>query len=168
MIDFPNWLAGTVTIVALIGLGIFIYPWLLFDASILENVSFFDSSPDHDWARECCSLAGILADVERMPMRLATHVGVRGSFLSGGQRQRILLARALYKRPKLLLLDEATSHLDVECEAKIVDRLRRMNITRIIIAHREASIRAADAVVRVQRTAPLRSGEGLKAVAEVR
>jgi ATP-binding cassette subfamily B protein RaxB len=70
-----------------------------------------------------------------------------GSALSGGQRQRILLARALYFEPRLLVLDEATSHLDAARERSVVDQLRVMPMTRIIIAHRAETIRLADEVL---------------------
>ena len=62
-------------------------------------------------------LAAIHEDIVGMPMRYETLIGDMGTVLSGGQKQRVLLARALYKRPKILFLDEATSHLDVARES---------------------------------------------------
>lgn len=59
-----------------------------------------------------------------------------GSSLSGGQKQRVLLARALYKNPKLLFLDEATSHLDAQRESLINDAVKQLSLTRIVVAHR--------------------------------
>ena len=76
-----------------------------------------------------------------------TMVGDMGAALSGGQKQRILLARALYKRPKLLLLDEATSHLDIDNERKVNEALKNLSVTRIIIAHRPETISSADRVI---------------------
>jgi ATP-binding cassette subfamily B protein RaxB len=70
-----------------------------------------------------------------------------GTVLSGGQKQRLLLARALYKRPKMLFLDEATSHLDVQREKLINDTIKQLNITRVIIAHRPETIASADRVI---------------------
>ena len=70
-----------------------------------------------------------------------------GSSLSGGQKQRILLARALYKSPEVLVLDEATSHLDVPKEISIGESIRRLNMTRIIIAHRQETIEMADRII---------------------
>lgn len=66
---------------------------------------------------------------------------------SGGQKQRILLARALYKQPKILALDEATSHLDIGNEQKVNAVLREMRLTRIMIAHRKETIDNAERVV---------------------
>jgi ATP-binding cassette subfamily B protein RaxB len=78
-------------------------------------------------------------------------IGDMGSSLSGGQKQRVLLARALYKRPKILFLDEGTSNLDVEKERQVSERLRRLNITRISIAHRPEMMNAADSLLYIGR-----------------
>jgi ATP-binding cassette subfamily B protein RaxB len=69
--------------------------------------------------------------------------------LSGGQRQRLLLARALYRQPRVLLLDEATSHLDVVREQQVNDAVRALRLTRFIIAHRPQTIRSADRVLQL-------------------
>jgi len=76
-----------------------------------------------------------------------TLVGDMGTVLSGGQKQRILLARALYRRPRLLFLDEATSHLDIQREAAVNQALQALNITRVIVAHRPDTIRSAQRVL---------------------
>ena len=70
-----------------------------------------------------------------------------GSILSGGQKQRIILARALYKRPRILLLDEFGSHLDFSTEQRIHNNLKELNIGKIMIAHREETIKLADTVI---------------------
>jgi ATP-binding cassette subfamily B protein RaxB len=70
-----------------------------------------------------------------------------GSTLSGGQKQRIVLARALYLKPRILFLDEATSHLDEPTEALIAATLRDLRMTRVIAAHRPATVAHADVVV---------------------
>ena len=83
-------------------------------------------------------------------MGLHTLVGDMGTTLSGGQKQRILLARALYKGPRVLILDEATSHLDVQREAGVNAAVARMGITRIVIAHRPETVAAAERVVALE------------------
>lgn len=96
---------------------------------------------------ECAKRAAIHDDIQRMPMRYEALVGDMGSTLSGGQKQRILLARSLYRTPQILFLDEATSHLDEATEATVADALRKINATRVIIAHRPATIAHADLVI---------------------
>ena len=72
-----------------------------------------------------------------------------GSSLSGGQKQRLILARALYKKPKILFMDEATSHLDTALEVDINQAIKRLDITRVIIAHRKETIASADREIKL-------------------
>ncbi|KQT60840.1 ABC transporter [Methylobacterium sp. Leaf456] len=116
----------------------------LFAGSIAENIACFDERPDPGWIRECAARAAILEDIARTPMGFETLVGDMGSTLSGGQRQRVILARALYRRPEILFLDEATSALDEPTEAVIAAALRDLKMTRIIVAHRPATVAHAD------------------------
>jgi ATP-binding cassette subfamily B protein RaxB len=85
-----------------------------------------------------------------MPMAYESLIGDMGTSLSGGQKQRLLLARALYRRPRILMLDEATSHLDVELERAVNAAVRRVGATRIIIAHRPETVRSADRILAFQ------------------
>jgi ATP-binding cassette subfamily B protein RaxB len=82
-----------------------------------------------------------------MPMQYETLVGEMGSTLSGGQKQRILLARALYRQPKILVMDEGTAHLDAMHEQAVNAAISAMGITRIIIAHRQETISTAERVM---------------------
>jgi ATP-binding cassette subfamily B protein RaxB len=120
---------------------------VLLAGSILDNISFFDTSADLDRVTQCAKLAAIHDDIAAMPMGYQTLVGELGSSLSGGQKQRVLLARALYKQPMILALDEATSHLDIDNERKVNQSLAGLNLTRVTVAHRPESIRAARRVV---------------------
>jgi ATP-binding cassette subfamily B protein RaxB len=121
----------------------------LMSGSILENLTFFDANPDAVWAWRCLQMAALEEDIQKMPMRMETLIGDMGSSLSGGQKQRLILARALYRRPKILLLDEATSHLDLAAEQKINEALQALGVTRIIAAHRPETIASADRVYEV-------------------
>ena len=123
---------------------------VLLAGSIIDNVSFFDVRPDHERVEQCVRLAAVYDDIVNMPMGFQTLVGDMGSSLSGGQKQRILLARALYKAPKVLALDEATSHLDILNEKRVTEALAQLPLTRIIVAHRPETIAGAQRVVQLK------------------
>lgn len=119
----------------------------LFAGSIADNIGFFD--PDFDLVRveAAARLAAVHEDIAAMPMGYHGLIGDMGSSLSGGQKQRIILARALYRQPKLLFLDEATSHLDVMRERLVNDAVRKLQLTKVIVAHRPETIASADRVL---------------------
>jgi ATP-binding cassette, subfamily B, bacterial CvaB/MchF/RaxB len=119
----------------------------LFAGSIADNISFFDAEPNRERIEECARLAAIHNDIVATPMGYNTLIGDMGTTLSGGQKQRVLLARALYKQPRILALDEATSHLDVTCERNVNESVRALKLTRIIIAHRPETISMAGRVI---------------------
>jgi ATP-binding cassette subfamily B protein RaxB len=123
----------------------------LLSGSIADNICFFDQASDTEWMIRCAEMAAVHDDIMMMPMAYNTLIGDMGSSLSGGQKQRILLARALYRRPRMLFLDEGTAHLDVETEHRIAATLKRLDITRISVAHRPETIKAADRVVLLDR-----------------
>lgn len=119
----------------------------LFAGSIKENISFFDPMPEEDRVLNSAYLAAIHSEIVKMPMQYNTLVGGVGFGLSGGQKQRILLARALYKNPKILILDEATSHLDAHNEKAVNSAINILELTRIIVAHRAETIASAHRVI---------------------
>jgi ATP-binding cassette subfamily B protein RaxB len=119
----------------------------LFAGSIADNIAFFDARPDAAWVERCARIAAVHDEIEAMPMGYHTLIGDMGASISGGQKQRILLARALYKRPKILFLDEATSALDVEREREVNQAIRQLDLTRVIVAHRPETIASAGRVI---------------------
>ncbi|WP_281559194.1 peptidase domain-containing ABC transporter [Thalassomonas sp. RHCl1] len=121
----------------------------LLSGSVADNIAFFDTPIDMEHLVYCAELAAIHDDISNMPMGYNSLIGDMGSSLSGGQKQRIILARALYKKPKILFMDEATSHLDTQLESDINDAVKRLDITRVIIAHRKETIASADREIKI-------------------
>ena len=121
----------------------------LLSGSVADNIAFFDSPIDMKQLVKCAQLAAIHDDIAKMPMGYDSLIGDMGSSLSGGQKQRLILARALYRNPKILFMDEATSHLDTNLEQSINDAIKQLDITRVIIAHRKETIASADREIRL-------------------
>ena len=121
----------------------------LFAGTIAENIAFFAPQIDYERVHECARIAAIESDIFAMPLTWQTFIGDMGAALSGGQKQRVLLARALYKEPRILLLDEATSHLDLEREQSVNAAIRALSITKVVIAHRQETINMADRVIAI-------------------
>lgn len=122
----------------------------LLSGSIADNICFFDPNPKQERIEKCAKIAAIHDEIMAMPMGYASLIGDMGTSLSGGQKQRILLARALYKKPRILFMDEATSHLDSALEQVINRNIRALKITRVLIAHRQETIDSADRVIQLQ------------------
>jgi ATP-binding cassette, subfamily B, bacterial CvaB/MchF/RaxB len=119
----------------------------LFSGSLAENIALFDEVIDMERVMQSARAASIHDDITAMPMQYETLVGDMGSTLSGGQKQRVLLARALYRQPKILIMDEGTAHLDMAHERAVNQAIGEMGITRIIIAHRRETIEAAQRIL---------------------
>ena len=136
----------------------------LFGGTLFDNISGFDPNASIEQIYEAARLACVHEEILAMPANYFGQVGDMGASLSGGQRQRILLARALYRKPRILFLDEGTANLDLACEARIIEHIRQLGITVICVAHRARALEVADEVyelcdgklVREERPAPAR------------
>jgi ATP-binding cassette subfamily B protein len=122
---------------------------VIFAASARDNLRYgrWEASDEELWA--AAEAANAAEFLRRLPEGLDTYMGEGGARLSGGQRQRIAIARAVLRDAPLLLLDEATSALDAESERLVQSSLERLmaNRTTMVIAHRLATVRAADRIV---------------------
>jgi ATP-binding cassette, subfamily B, bacterial CvaB/MchF/RaxB len=123
----------------------------LFAGSLAENIALFDDAPSMERIIAVAQAAALHDEIAAMPMGYETLVGDMGSTLSGGQRQRLLLARALYRQPKILVMDEGTSHLDPAREQMVNAAVAKLGITRVIIAHRLETIVSADTIVLIEQ-----------------
>ncbi|HEX8470252.1 MAG TPA: ATP-binding cassette domain-containing protein, partial [Brevundimonas sp.] len=131
-------------------IGVVMQDDALLQGSLIENIALFDERPDMQRVEAAARTAAIYDEIVAMPMGFQSLVGDMGSALSGGQRQRLMIARALYRQPRILVLDEGTSQLDISNEQAINAALRNLNMTRIVVAHRPETLRAADRVLLLQ------------------
>jgi len=124
---------------------------VIFNDSIYNNVTFWDSSSPENYRRfeEAIRLANIEDFVNNLPDRENTKLGDNGMLVSGGQKQRISIARELYKEVDVLIMDEATSALDSETERSIQENIENLKgkYTIIIVAHRLSTVKKADKIL---------------------
>ncbi|MEU9444883.1 NHLP bacteriocin export ABC transporter permease/ATPase subunit [Streptomyces sp. NPDC048304] len=116
-----------------------------FTGSILDVICGTEPYTPEE-AMAAAEMAGLAEDIKRMPMGLHTIVAGNGA-ISGGQRQRLMIAQALIRRPRILFFDEATSALDNDTQRIVIDSTRKLNATRIVIAHRLSTVLDADRVI---------------------
>lgn len=118
----------------------------LHPGNILQNIVGFSNDMTIDDAWRAAQLADIADDIAAMPMQMFTPVGDNTATFSGGQQQRIQIAAALVRSPRIVFLDEATSWLDVNTQARVMQGIESLAATRVVIAHRLSTVRAADRI----------------------
>ena len=125
---------------------------VIFGASARDNIRFGRPDASDAEVEEAARLAAADGFIRDLPEGYETLIGERGVTLSGGQRQRIAIARAILKNAPVLLLDEATSSLDSESETLVQEALDRLmkGRTTLVIAHRLATVLAADRILVIE------------------
>ncbi len=119
----------------------------LFSGAVRQNIAMAAPEADITAIEDAARQAEVHDDILAMPMGYDTYLSEGDGSIAGGQRQRLALARALIVKPSVLVLDEATSHLDAMTEARILENLRRVTATQVIMAHRLSTIRDADLIL---------------------
>jgi ABC-type multidrug transport system fused ATPase/permease subunit len=127
----------------------------IIDGSVAENVAFGMESKEIDTQKleKVLKQASLWEHIQNLPDTIHTNIGERGTRLSGGQRQRIGIARALYAGADVLFFDEATSALDTQTEEEITESIRTLadgNLTLIIIAHRESTLKYCGRIIKLK------------------
>lgn len=128
-------------------MGVVLQETFLFDDTVRANLCLNDPGLPLERLRAAASRACISEVIDALPLGYDTPIGENGRRLSGGERQRLALARALVSNPSLLLLDEATSALDLDTEARVHGNLAALGCTRVVIAHRLATVQDADRII---------------------
>ena len=125
----------------------------LLAGTIEENIKFGNENSTFEDIKKAAKTAQAEEFIEKMPEKYKTVIGQRGAGLSGGQKQRMYIARALLKKPSILLLDDSSSALDMKTEAKLQEELKNLDFkcTKIIVAQRISSVRAADKIIVLDR-----------------
>lgn len=128
-------------------LGVVLQNGQLIAGSIMENITITAPNATVPEVKKVVDAVGLARDIELMPMGLHTMLSENSGTISGGQKQRILIARAIINNPRILIMDEATSALDNITQAQVCSSLDRMNVTRIVVAHRLSTIKNCDRVI---------------------
>ena len=121
---------------------------VLMDTSIRNNI-IFNCEENEELLWQVLESAQLVNFIRSLPNGLDTAVGERGATLSGGERQRLGIARALYLQREVLILDEPTSALDIENEQALIDVIKNLNKTIIMITHKQSLIQNCDKVFSV-------------------
>lgn len=128
-------------------LGVVLQNGNLISGTIYENITITAPEANLSRVNEVVQQVGLKDDIAQMPMGLHTMLGESSNTISGGQKQRILIARAICGSPKILIFDEATSALDNLTQAAVSSSLDKMNVTRIVVAHRLSTIKNCNRII---------------------
>lgn len=123
----------------------------LFDGNIFENITMWDESIPYDDVVKAAKAACIHDNIISRKNGYREHVIEGGANFSGGERQRMEIARALAKKPSLIIMDEATSALDADTEERVMNNIKDLGITTVIVAHRNSTIADCNDIIVMSR-----------------
>lgn len=125
----------------------------IFSDSIARNIAVKDENIDTDKLLQAATIANIKEFIEDLPLNYSTKIGQDGIGISSGQKQRLLIARAIYKEPRLIIFDEATNSLDATNELKIIENMNQYlkNKTAVVVAHRLSTVKDADNIIVLEK-----------------
>jgi len=139
---------------------------VMFEGSVSDNIKMWDVSIEDFAMILACNDAQIHNEISNRPGAYRSQVQIQGKNFSGGQRQRLEIAAALAKEPTILILDEATSALDAETEAKVIQAVKNLGVTLIIVAHRLSTIRDCNEIIVLEKGKVIERGNHDSLVAE--
>lgn len=131
---------------------------MLFSGTVRENIAWGNEHASEEEIVEAAKRAQIHDTIVKLPQQYDTVIGQRGVNLSGGQKQRLSIARALVRKPALLLLDDSTSALDVETEARLLQELKALSCTTLMITQKISTASGADHIVLLEEGSVLATG----------
>lgn len=125
----------------------------IFNDTIANNIAIGETVVNQQKLRQAVKIANIQDFIEQLPLGYNTKIGMEGVGMSTGQKQRLLIARAVYKDPKIIFFDEATSALDANNEKIIMENLDTFfkGRTAVVIAHRLSTVKNADQIVLLEK-----------------
>ena len=122
----------------------------LIDSTIKENITFAEENNlDKEFMNEIIRMSKLDEFINNLPNGIESTTGSLGKFISGGQKQRIGLARALYSKPDILVMDEPTSSLNFELAVSIIQELKKIDKTLLVITHDQKLINYFDFIIKI-------------------
>lgn len=148
--------------------GVVMQNGIIFPESIARNIASDDKDINIDKLKRATEIANISEFIEQLPLKYDTIIGRDGIDISQGQKQRLLIARAVYRDPKIIFLDEATNSLDTENEKQIINKLNEFykNRTVIVIAHRLSTVKNADKIIVLDNGCIAEEGKHISLIAQ--
>lgn len=139
-------------------LGVVAQNGALQPGTLLHNITGISHDLDEPQAWEAARLAAVEEDIRQMHLGMLTPVGESSSLFSGGQIQRILIAAAIIRKPRLVFFDEATNWLDNRSQTLVMRNIESLAATRVVVAHRVSTIKAADKILVLDKGRLVQSG----------